>query len=94
MGAPEKFTKEQSAWIESTMSDFLQKLGKQKPRVPGQPEPSDDTDLPQWQKQKWDEFEKKFGEELQATGTPLAKWHEVSVCVVLSCSDTYFTAEI
>lgn len=55
----------QNVWIKAQMPAYLKKLAHNKPSVPGQPLPKDDTDLHAWVAQRGEEFETHFRTELE-----------------------------
>ncbi|KAJ7225201.1 hypothetical protein C8J57DRAFT_1252893 [Mycena rebaudengoi] len=67
MAAPvkkEKFPGEMAKWIADTLPQFQAKLGINKPHVPGQSDPVDDSDLTDFKKLKYKEFQDAFGKRL------------------------------
>ncbi|KIJ04576.1 hypothetical protein PAXINDRAFT_159328, partial [Paxillus involutus ATCC 200175] len=75
------FPSEQSQWIKATMPEYLKKLGKNKPRAPGAPEPRDDSDKGDWIELCLKEFESKFKDELEVSETPLSEWQMIGSAV-------------
>ena len=78
MSPKDTFSKEQAEWINVTMPNYLQKVGKTKTCPPRQHEPKDDRDLANWVVQCRKEFFVKFKAELEVSMITIPEWKRVS----------------
>ncbi|CAA7264599.1 unnamed protein product [Cyclocybe aegerita] len=60
------FPDDQKAWIKKRIPDYLTKTAVGKKSVVGQPLPKDDPDLKEWVKERLQEFEQQFADNLKA----------------------------
>jgi len=78
-GKGEGFTGAQGQFLDDLVPAFLAKTACRKPAIPGDPLPTDDSDLSSWITERLREFEAKFADELTAPGAKApTKIREVS----------------
>lgn len=78
-GKGEGFTGAQGKFMDDLVPAFLAKTAHRKPVTPGDPLPTDDSDLSAWITERLREFEAKFANELTAPGAKApTKIREVS----------------